>query len=1621
MWSPTFATRKERNWIGYYPCSRALKIVLSGLIVVCLFQPALAQDYSQAIGMPTFTTAEPVELGFVNAANGNLHLEIPVASFPQRGAKPLTYKLVYDSRIWYLNSGTTWDPNGGPWRSINSAGLGSVNLSVWSSQFCNVNGHQEQDQGANNFSWQAPDGTTHYFNITLQYTNNCGGQIAFCGSSSAVDASGYYMIQNDATSCQGQWPLGTTILAPDGTQIYTGCTSCSQGERYYDTNGNYFSSDSNGNTIDTVGRTPVIVTSNCGTNETCYDVLNSQGGSTRSRWIVTTESIAVHTAFGGTGVQYQGNITVTQSIKAPDGTSYSFTYDSGTTSGHFGELTGITLPNGGQISYGYTVYTDALNITNHWVSKHISGGGTTTYTLGSVNTSNYTQSVTVTKPSGDYKVYAYALVNGGAWKNQVNYYSNGGSLLETVSDSWTQTPFGVLKGSETLALQTPGGSVTKQSTFAYANAYNPNVSTVKEWNYYTGSPSSTPNRITNITYLSDTNSAYAPGNGPGSSGRNIINLPSSIVVTDGNSNKLRETDYSYDTTTISSKTGIAHHDDSNFGAGFTTRGNRTLVKQWTSGTNYLTVATMNYDMTGKMASSTDANSNTTSYSYTDCYLTGNPPTTTTPSPATNAFLTTATLPVSGTTKACYYYNTGKTAWTKDQNSATTSYFYVVGSSNDPFDRLITETLPTGGWVLNNFSTPTTTVDTYTGIQDTSPSINCVSCRHDQVLLDGLARPTDQILVNDPDGLTTVHTDYDTNGRVLDTSHPYRSTSDSTYGFETPSYDGMNRTIQVLHEDGTKGHIYYGAAVAGAGGLSSQACPTGTCNIAYPTLTVDESGKMRQTWTDGFGNLVETDEPTASATAGTWGSSPTTTYYLYDLLGNLLQATVVGSAECNRTYLYDALSRTTQSTEPEPGKNGCTDSSHTTNYYYTTSTGAACSGNPSLLCRRTDGRSTTTTYTFDALNRPTGMTYSDSTPSVTYSYDQTSYNGLTITNGLGRRTGMSDGSGLTAWSYDANGNILTEERKIGSITKSTSYTYNKDNTPATLTYPSGRALTFTASNAQRITKVVDGNGTQYALPPSSGWMYAPTGALASAIYGKTGTFTGITETRTYNNRLQLTGVSATSSGGTPLNLAPGYNANGEVATITDSLDTGRTQSFTYDSLSRITAGSSGATSGADCWGQTFTIDNVANLTNIALSKCSGGSFSAAVNQNNQFTTGYTYDGAGNLTNDGIYTYAYNAENEITSANGVTYTYDGNYRRVEKSSGTLYWRNVGGNTIAETNLSGTDVNEYVFFAGRRVARIDSSGNVYYYQADQIGSTRTGTNSSGTLCYDADFTPYGSEMAHTTTCAQNYKFTGYERDSETGLDYAMNRYYNSRIGRFMSADPSGIASASPNNPQSLHRYAYVLNNPLGGIDPLGLACVFLDSGGDSVEEVDPTSTDYDSASCLHDGGVYFQGNDYLDPNSYIVSSESGWVGLFGGENSLLQAACSTGTDCTDQELANFAGPGTKFAVSWIVSASASCGDACEYTTRAQTFGDTGAWRPNPADTDPWGYPRNAVLPTCSGALDQGSCVPPPGPNCEGWKAVMETVDDVGWLWSPFTLGASHALGKEINTLNDASGLCK
>jgi RHS repeat-associated protein len=280
-------------------------------------------------------------------------------------------------------------------------------------------------------------------------------------------------------------------------------------------------------------------------------------------------------------------------------------------------------------------------------------------------------------------------------------------------------------------------------------------------------------------------------------------------------------------------------------------------------------------------------------------------------------------------------------------------------------------------------------------------------------------------------------------------------------------------------------------------------------------------------------------------------------------------------------------------------------------------------------------------------------------------------------------------------------------------------------------------------------------------------------------------------------------------------------NGNVLSVTNNNNTARSQSFTYDELNRVVTAQTQATSGTYSWGLSFTYDPWANLLGASVTQGSAPMLSVAVNGKNQITnTGFAYDSAGNTTADGTNSYTFNTEGELKTAAGVTYTYDGDGRRVQKSNGKIYWYGIGSDPLDETDSAGNTNNssfkEYIFMGGSRIARRDSSNSVNYYFSDQIGSAHIVTNSSGTTLDDSDFYPFGGERSYTSSSGNNYKFTGKERDSESGLDDFAARFYASSYGRFISADDSKYMH--PADPQTFNLYSYVANNPINAVDPTG-----------------------------------------------------------------------------------------------------------------------------------------------------------------------------------------------------------
>ena len=138
--------------------------------------------------------------------------------------------------------------------------------------------------------------------------------------------------------------------------------------------------------------------------------------------------------------------------------------------------------------------------------------------------------------------------------------------------------------------------------------------------------------------------------------------------------------------------------------------------------------------------------------------------------------------------------------------------------------------------------------------------------------------------------------------------------------------------------------------------------------------------------------------------------------------------------------------------------------------------------------------------------------------------------------------------------------------------------------------------------------------------------------------------------------------------------------------------------------------------------------------------------------------------------------------------------------------------GINPIAEYAPNGSVLARYIYAGGRHIAKV-AGADTHWYHCDALGSPRKMTNERGSTVWSATYYPFGEMTAGSNN---THGFTGKEFDSEMGLNYFCQRYYDPEIGRFMTLDPFGGYIELP---QSQNRYAYCIGNPLKYIDPLGL----------------------------------------------------------------------------------------------------------------------------------------------------------------------------------------------------------
>ena len=593
------------------------------------------------------------------------------------------------------------------------------------------------------------------------------------------------------------------------------------------------------------------------------------------------------------------------------------------------------------------------------------------------------------------------------------------------------------------------------------------------------------------------------------------------------------------------------------------------------------------------------------------------------------------------------------------------------------------------------------------------------------------------------------------------------------------------------------------------------------------------------------------------------------------MGNLTQVQQKGGVSDAtqwrpRSFTYDSFSRLLTATNPESG----------TICYGTWLAGQCVNGydnDNNLLAKtspapnQTGAATVTVNYAYDALNRLTAKTYSTGGGS-TYLYDISNPLGVPIQNPVGRLAAEYNYSTSDTQcgtpnlncvgsvnSYDVMGRLVYQNQfnqrngQPTQVNKIYNYAYNLDGTLKSITYPapSNRVVTYTYNVGQRPTQAADAGNTFASAAHYTAW-----GAIGTLTNGGT-----INTTNNFNSRMQPVFLSAATSSQTLLSLGYDFNScnsnsanNGNICQIVNNKTNARSQRFQYDALNRLTQAK---TSTSTLWGTTYNYDPWGNLLQkLQLAGYSGtdpqpGTGPMSVNGANRVTS-WCYDVAGNVVDPtqpcstpppASYPNVYDAENRLSQATvaGVTtsYDYDADGQRVKKSTGTLYWYGPGGEVLDETDTTGATQNEYIFFAGKRTARVDSSG-VHYYFSDHLGSASVLSNASGSMIEEeSDFYPFGGERVVIGPGPNHYKFTGKERDPETGCDYFGARYYCNTIGRFITPDwaagPITVPFAKFGDPQSLNLYNYVENAPINRIDADGHDGILGDSSSSPMKEAE------------------------------------------------------------------------------------------------------------------------------------------------------------------------------------------
>lgn len=1416
-------------------------------------------------GTPPFGSFGGGPFDTLNLASLNVHFAVPIHHRAGRGTD-FNYSLSYDNSVWYpvgASGSQTWTPvaNWG-WRGVTEANTGYVSYATIS-EFCFIDTTRVLGTTYRNWVYHDPAGTTHFF-PTIAFNSCDPGPV----TGTTNDGSGYTMTASPNLATINP-VFGGTITPP--LQSLTGTGSVT------DRNGNVLSATlASGTTTftDTLG-TPVLTVSGSGTPASPMQYSYTSPANTAANVLVHYTNKNVRTNFGCSGISETStpNVPMVTDVTLPDGSQYTFQYEAtpGTTTGEVtGRITLVTLPTGGQIQYQYTGGSNGVicaDGSGAGMTRTLTPGGAWTYARD--NSSGH-WITTISDPAIAPNPSNQTVIDfQGIYETQRKVYQGAttGTILATSITCYNATGTPIQANCPTSAVTLP---ISRKTVFSYLPDAN-GVQSERDSSYNSfGLPSAVSEYDFGVLHgaagplTRTTTTSYA------TLGNNIVDRPAIISVNDGGGNLQARTTYSYDETAVTATSGTPQHV-----AVSGSRGNVTTIATQTSSNVISLYRTFTYYDTGTPHTSTDVSNTQSPAGAQTTYNYG-----TTTASCGNSFVTSISEPLGLSRSMTWNCTGGVITSTTDENGKVASVSYT-----DPFF-----------WrphsVSDQLTPPNVTTLTYTGatvVESNLPFNGTTSVSDVRTTIDALGRPLLNQIKQGPSATNfdSTQTNYDVVGRISKSLLPFVTTAGTqcsgTCPGTTTTYDALGRARTITDAGGgTVTLTYINNTVYQSIGPAT-------------TLPAAEATKDKQFQFDGLGRLISVCEITTAADGGLCNQAVNKTgywtKYTYDVLNNLLSVTQnaqsTGSQQ-TRSYTRDRLGRITSETNPESGL-------VTYNYDNMPAACGSALAYPGDMTMKTDAAGNKTCYYYDALHRMYQAGFAG--PVCRRFWFDLSFpslpTGITVANTKGRLEGVSTddcvASQITAefFSYDANGRLTDVYQSTphsGTTYYHTTASYFANGAINTLGGVPGQG-TWTFN--------IDGEGRpKTAVQGTTNLVTNTTYNTASQPLNVT-LGLGDTDAYQYDSLGRMTQYKFTV-GATPTSVTGNltWNANGTLRKldITDGFNGTNTQvcNYKHDDLAR--------TSSVDCgtpWSQTFSFDPFGNIKKT-------GSAQFLPNYSlttNQFTSipGVTvsYDGNGNLLTDNAHTYTWDQNwGNPATVDAVGLTYDALGRVVEQNRAGVFtqilYSPVGkialmnGQTFKSVTvpLPGGDTIVYL------------PGSQRFQHRDWLGTSRfASTRATRAFYYSGAYGPYGENYAGSGTT--DLSFTGQNQDTVSGLYDFMFREY-SNVGRWVSPDPAGSAAASPGNPQSWNRYAYVSNYPLRAIDLFGLRWVdaCTTAGGDTEcstvweddpEPEPPVLPGGGAVDGTRGGGGAGSGNGGFQPRNFTVliriASSAGCSELFEG----------------------------------------------------------------------------------------------------------------------------------------------